>query len=152
MDKILSGFRKRDMPLAVDYRPLYKVSIIICILEIASRSKKASLNKLHFLTWALKTQRNRDFVKNIIDNENVNMIMSWGIEPALNKALAIGVAEDFLNLEGDKYILTPDGFKFYKKIESEKDLLKNEKEFLQSVGKNKITESFISDLISKLSN
>lgn len=151
-DVIFGGFRKRNLPIPADYRPIYKIAIIICILRVASNGNKASLNKLHFFIWSLKSVRNMAYIKNIIDSGDSNNIISWGVEPALNRALAIGVSEGLLSTHDDKYILTDTGIEFYKKLNADTEILVKEKEFLNYMGKKKVTEAFIQELTLKLSN
>jgi hypothetical protein len=151
-DIIKGGFRKRKLPLSADYRPLYKIGIIVLILKMVSAGGKSSLNKLHFFIWALKSTRNMQFMRIILESNDSSSIVSWGVEPALNKALQFGIAEGLMSMHDDKYLLTEQGIAFAKKIEKDKDVLINEKEFLLFVGKRKVTEGFINDLTSKMSN
>ena len=140
------------MPLSVDYRPMYKLGLIAVILKKVCIGNKSSLNKLHFFVWALKSKKNMDFIKSVLDAGNENSILSWGVEPALNKALSLGVAEGLFLFEDTKYILTKAGEELTKKIEIDSDLLVEEKEFLNSIGKRKASEAFIHQLTLKLSN
>ena len=150
-DIVLGGFRQRNMPIPADYRPMYKIAIIICILQIASTGSKASLNKLHFLIWSLKSMKNMDYIRGIVDSSEISNIISWGVEPALNRALVIAVSEGLLITHDDKYMLTNRGKFFYKQLETDPEILIKEKEFLQYIGKRKVTESFIQALTLKLS-
>lgn len=151
-EKILGGFRKRNLPLNADYRPMYKIGLIVMILRIVSTGNKSSLSKLHFFIWALKSQRNMEFIQTILNSEDTSQIMSWGVEPALNKALLFGIAEELFILNEDKYALTKKGHDLGKKIEDDKELFIKEKSFLTSTGKKKVTEAFITQLTKKLSS
>lgn len=149
---IKGGFRKKKLPLAVDYRPMYKISLIILILHIVSGGGRSSLNKLHFFIWALKSFRNMQFIKLVLESNDTSTIVSWGVEPALNKALLFASAEGLLRFYGDKYVLTDYGKGFAKLILKNKDVFILEKEFLDFVGKRKVTETFINNLTNKSSN
>jgi len=150
-DNIRSGFRTRKMPLIADYRPLYKVGLILIILRMASNGGKASLNKLHFVIYALKSYSNRDFIKNILEHDNTLAIVCWGVEPALNRALVLAESDHLLRMKDDKYFLTEKGEAFAKLIEKDKELFIAEKEFLTFIGKKKVTEAYISKLTNKIS-
>lgn len=147
---IRGGFRKRKMPLTADYRPLYKIGLILMILKIASNGKKASLNKLHFLIYALKSSNNRAFIRNAFETDNILEIVSWGVEPALNKALVFAEADKLIEMKDDRYSLTEKGEMFAKLIETDKELFREEKEFLLFIGKKKVTEGFITTLTNKI--
>lgn len=149
---ILGGFRKRRMPLIPDYRPMYKIGLLVCVLKIVSGGGKSSLNKLHFFIWALKSKRNMDFITMLLETNDSSNLITWGVEPALNKALSLGVAEDLFVLKDDKYTLTSKGDDFYKEIKKDKELFADEKRFLEGIGKRMVTEDFIKTLTTKFSN
>lgn len=77
-------------------------------------------------------------------------VIAWGVEPALNKALAYGIGEGLFTLHNDKYALTEKGHEFSKNINSANDLFQEEKIFLEYLGKKKINEEFITDLTKRL--
>jgi hypothetical protein len=152
LDLIKGGFRKRTLPLSADYRPMYKIGLITLILDIVSAGGKSSLNKLHFFVWTLKSSRNREFIQNVLDTNKTDDIVSWGVEPALNKALLFGVAEGLFRLQDDKYILTEKGKEFAERIKRERELFVQEKQFLAHLGKRIVTEKFINELTKKMSS
>lgn len=143
MEIIKGGFRRRESPLSSDYRPTYKIGIIILILSLACRGGKASLSKLHFLIWALKSEKNMAFIRRLFMSNDINKMLSWGVEPALNKALHIAHAEGLIDLVKDKYSLTKKGRDLYSYINKDDDLFSKEKRFLTYVGKQKVTEEYI---------
>lgn len=147
---IRSGFRKRDTPLNVDYRPLYKLSIISLILGSVCRGNKSSLNKLHFFIWALKSELNMSKIRMAAIKNSIEEPMTWGVEPALNKALAFSIAEKIVSLNDDKYTLTEKGKDFFNIIMDDEELFTVEKKFLKHIGKNTVTEMFINTLTDRL--
>jgi hypothetical protein len=143
------SFTKRNISIPADYRPLYKIGHIVLILFIACRSSKASLMKLHFLCWAIKTNKNLSQVQRWMQNDFKSDYHIWGVEPTVNRALVYAVAEGFIVLSDGGYTLTDTGINLYKLMRKEKDLFFGEKEFLESIGKNGISEQRIKDLSSK---
>ena len=143
---IKGGFRRRDFPLSADYRPMYKIGLLILILELVCRGRKSSLNKLHFIIWALKSEKNMAFVRLVIMSKDMNKMVTWGVEPALNKALNIAYAEGLIALAKDKYSLTEKGVELYKKINADSALYNKEKAFLSYIGKQKVTEDYINTI------
>ncbi len=152
VDTILGGFRKKRPPINADYRPMYKIGLIVSILDKVCIGNKSSLNKLHFFIWSLKSEKNREFIKAILESNDTAGLISWGVEPALNKALSFCIAEELITLPNDKYVLTLKGKELVKKIDEDEQLLTDEKVFLRRVGKNKVTENFINQLTIKLTN
>lgn len=107
---------------------------------------------MHFFIWALKSDKNREFIQTFLDKGDSSGIITWGVEPALNKALGFCLAEELVILPDDKYILTPKGEQFVRSIEKDHELFKEELLFLNNVGKKKVTESFINQLTLQLAN
>lgn len=152
IEQIKGGFRARQMPLSADYRPLYKIAHVLLILSIASSGGKSSLNKLHFLINALKSSANRLFVQTAFELDDRSAFVSWGVEPALNRALMFAIAEGFITMKDDKYSLTEFGKTFSKQLIKDKEMFVEEKAFLEFVGKKRVTEGFITELTKQISN
>lgn len=142
-------FTKRAIPIPADYRPLYKIGHILLILFMSCRSGKASMMKLHFLCWTIKTKANTLTVHGWIRNKFSNHLHIWGIEPTVNRALTFAVSDDLIENEGADFIITAKGKDLVKAILKDKELFIREKEFLSGIGKNTITESQISQLAKK---
>jgi len=143
------SFTKRNISIPADYRPLYKIGHVVLVLFLACRSNKASLMKLHFLCWAIKSQRNLLQVQQWLKNDFRSDFHIWGVEPTVNRALIYAVAEGFVSLNDGGYSLTAHGITLYKLMKKDKELFKEEKAFLENIGKNGISEQRIKDLSSK---
>lgn len=152
IDTILGGFRRRRLPINADYRPMYKIGLIVCILSKVCIGNKSSLNKLHFFIWALKSTKNREFIRDLLSSGQTSGLISWGVEPALNKALGFCLAEELISLPDDKYVLTEKGEEFLKQIDKDEELFVDEKAFLNHIGKRGVPETFINQLTLKLTN
>jgi len=135
------SFTKRPISIPADYRPMYKIAKIVLILKNCCRSECSDLLKSHLFSWALKSQRNMDKLKEYVTNNFTTEFSVWGIEPALNRALQFAVAEKICELvDGKKYQLTEKGNKFFDLINKDDELFVEEKAFLKFIGKNKITD------------
>ncbi len=78
--------------------------------------------------------------------KDTSKIISWGVEPALNKALKYAVAENLISMYEDKYQLTDRGIEFGKLLRKNSEIFSREKQFLAYIGKQKVTEDFINKL------
>lgn len=147
------SFTKRPIPIPPDYRPMYKIALIVLILKLCSRSNKSSLLKLHLFSWALTSKKHASMLKSFIDNNFHGEFSVWGIEPALNRALQLATAEKICELaDGKNYILTSEkGIQFFNMLMNDKELLVDEKTFLNSIGKNTITDSRINTMTKQWS-
>lgn len=147
------SFVKRPISIPADYRPMYKIAIIVLILKYCCRASKSSLLKLHLFSWALTSKRHALLLSEYINDGYKGDFSIWGIEPALNRALQLATAEKICEIiDGKNYVLTNDiGLKFYNKIAADKELFNEEKTFLLSIGKSKITDSKINAMTKQWS-
>lgn len=143
-------FSKKPISIPVDYRPIYKIAQIVMILSINCIGNKSSLLKLHLLSWALKDDKNKDEVLELIKSNYDKDIAVWGIEPALNRALLFCISENICIIENGKYLLTEKGTGFFKLIVNAEVFIE-EFEFLNFVGKRKITDNRIESISNKWS-
>ena len=142
-------FSKRPISIPADYRPVYKIALIVLILKLTCRNESSKLLKLHLMSWALKSGNNQQqLLSLIISNFNTEFAV-WGIEPSLNRAMQIAVAEKICKYEKGNYVLAEKGNLFFEKINDDKDLFHTEKSFLKQIGKNKITEKRLASLSNK---
>ena len=143
------SFTQRPIPIPADYRPIYKIALLVLILRLCCRSETSNLLKLHLFSWALTSDKNLMKLREYVTSNFQTDFSVWGIEPALNRALQLAIAENICEVvNGKNYKLTEKGFKFYEMINSDKELFNNEKIFLNFIGKIKITDSRI-DAMSK---
>ncbi|XOV68036.1 MAG: hypothetical protein ACFHU9_02460 [Fluviicola sp.] len=143
------SFKKRPIPVPGDYRPLYKISLILLILKINGRGGKASLLKIHLFLWALKSQANMEIVQEHIQMPEFGLLNFWGMEPAATRALKFAVSENLCAISSGKYTITSKGEEFVKKILSDKELLIDERDFLNAIGKSHLTEAHIGEITKK---
>jgi len=138
-------FSKKPISIPAEYRISFKIAQIILILKICSIGSKASLLKLHLLSWALKSEENKKKLKIFIENNFIGHFKTWGIEPALNRALSYAVAENLCVIENGKYKLSKKGDSFYDIILKNEDL-QVEIDYLKLLGKRKITDKQIFEI------
>jgi hypothetical protein len=138
------SFTKRPIPLPAEYRPMYKIALIVMVLKNCCRGEKATLLKLHLFSWALTSEKNMQELREYVSTNFQTEFSVWGIEPALNRALQLAIADNICEvIDGKSYKLTEKGLKFYEMINSDNDLFAVEKIFLKFIGKSHITDSRI---------
>lgn len=142
-------FSKRPISIPPDYRPAYKIAQICLILKYSCIGEKSSLLKFHLISWAFKSIENRRTLLTFITDPKHSDLSVWGIEPTLNRALHIAVADNFCSYQNANYKLEEKGFEFAKKIEEVGDILADEIALLKQIGKRGITEKSILDLTNK---
>ncbi len=143
------SFSKKPISIPADYRPLYKIAQIVTILKLTCRGESANLLKLHLFSWALKSEKNRNELWNYVKSNFQTDFSVWGIEPTLNRALQIAVAEKICTYSNGKYILTLKGNEYYNLFSKDDEILSVEKEFLNRIGKSKITDNRLKQLSNK---
>ena len=141
-------FSKKPISIPPEYRPSYSIALIVLILKICCQGSKSSLLKLHLINWALKSNENKDSLKKFVLSNYTESSKTWGIEPSLNRALNYSVHEEICSIENGKYLLLEKGEIFFSKIIENPEYLNEEIDFLNFLGKRKITDNRI-DLIFK---
>ncbi|MBW1794858.1 MAG: hypothetical protein JRJ38_10575 [Deltaproteobacteria bacterium] len=114
---------------------------------MASIKKTASLLKLHFFSWAMRSEKNMaeaiKFSKQT--RSEFVAVKIWNVEPSLNRALAYAIAEGIIELNGGRYHLASKGENLLRVILEDEQLLISEKKFLNTV-KKKISEAHLQRL------
>jgi len=144
-------FTERPIPLYPSYRPMYKVSLILLILSINGYAGKATLLKLHLFSWALKSHKNLDALKDFVVSNYRKDLKFFGIELTLNRALNLAIAEKLISFHDDKYFLLDKGTEFSKYLIKTPELFVYEKQVLKVIGKN-ITDEKMNELLKHWKN
>ena len=142
-------FSKKPISIPPEYRPSYSIALIVLILKICCQGSKSSLLKLHLINWALKSNENKDSLKKFVLSNYTENSKTWGIEPSLNRALNYSVHEEICSIENGKYLLLEKGEIFFSKIVENPEYLNQEIDFLNFLGKRKITDNRIDSIFKK---
>src|SRR5690606_16062641 len=86
-------FRSRPEPIPGDLRPLWRIGIILLILDLTSRGGKSTLGRLHVLSWAVRTRETRENLLRVIREEVSPHTLIVRIEPSLNRAIDLALGE-----------------------------------------------------------
>lgn len=135
-------FNAKPISISPEYRVMYRIGQIVLVLGKASTRKTASLLKLHYFSWAMRSSMNMQSAIKLASDEarDYDFANVWNIEPSLNRALAFAKADRIINQQNGKYKLVDRGDILLNLIEAEPDVFESEKEFLSKV-KRKITEN-----------
>lgn len=140
-------FHKRPTPLPGDLRTTWRIALLLLIL-FHSRAQKASLQKLHVLNWAARTEASRGLLLRFMSGSAGKDEIVPRIEPSLNRAIDFARGEGLVIVENGKNLkLTDKGVSAAREIGSTGDCLAPEKAFLQQM-KSFVSERRIEDLIT----
>src|SRR5579863_8883056 len=140
-------FTERPTPLAGDFRPVWRIGLILLIL-FHSRGNKATLQKLHFLNSVSRSNDARSSYLLYIEDDAKKDDIIPRIEPSLNRALNFARGQGLIEIEKGKNIrLTAVGLTAAQQLDREEKCLSTEKGFLKAV-KSFSTESNIEDLFT----
>ena len=121
-------------------------------MKICCQGSKSSLLKLHLINWALKSSENKTSLKQFVLSNYTENSKTWGIEPSLNRAINYSVHEGVCSIINGKYQLLEKGELFYTKIIENPEYLNEEIDFLNFLGKRKITDNRIDSIYKKWKN
>jgi hypothetical protein len=125
----------RPEPVPGDLRRGWGIAVLILILG-RSYNKRASLQKLHFMAYSIRSQHNRNIVQEVLLSENKSLSVIVRIEPWLNNALAFAHGSGLVKIEKGKAArLTIKGTLVLVEITRDELVFSDEIAFLNSVSK-----------------
>lgn len=142
-------FRERRKPCAGDLRISWRIALLLIILS-ASRSKKASMAKLHVLNDATRSDRSRLKLLDMMNERRPMLDWRLRVEPALSRAVDFLIGEGFAHWDtsgGKMYVqLALKGEVAEKAISEAIEYEGLDKESIRYLSKN-ASEAFVSALI-----
>ena len=129
-------FHPKPQPLPASLRPVYRIALIIFVLKTNCRGNTASLLKLQFFNWILKSKFMQEFIDNMMNIQRIFSLDLIHLDPMVNLALKYAFAEDLISITNNaKYILTEKGYKFADRIlQDDQLILCEERELLIRIG------------------
>lgn len=138
-------------------RPLWRIAVLVLLVE-QCRGGKATLEQLHALNWAIRSNQTRrrflDFLLGQRAPSEVNVRRDPSLSRALEFALAeglIGVSvvqvDDASSIGHIRVSLAPKGQALAQFINATSDCFLVERSFLREIG-NKLTQSDVAKLFS----
>jgi len=130
-------FNPKPQPLPASLRPVYRIALIIFVLKNNCRGNTASLLKLQFFNWILKSKFMQKFIDDNMTIKRVFTLDLIHLDPMVNLALKYAFAENLISVtKNSKYILTEKGYEFADLIlQDEQLVLGKERELLIRIGK-----------------
>lgn len=129
-------FYPKPQPLPASLRPIYRISLIVLVLKINCRGQTASMLKLQFFNWLLKSSSLRGLIEKDFGQHDSFTLELIHVDPMVNLALNYAFADGLIEITGNsKYKLTEKGSQFAAKImKDDQAVLKDELEFLSKIG------------------
>lgn len=143
------SFERKPSPVPGDLRIGWRIPLTLLMLNY-SRGKKASLAKLNLLNDALRSERSREKLSQIIHGETALIEWRMRVEPAFARNIDLvtgGQLAAWMVANGKAAIcLTDKGKDIAKKIEYDDESFMAEKAFLREFA-SKITEGFVTQIL-----
>lgn len=137
-------FAQRPQPISASLRPIYRVSLIVLILKINCRNQTASLLKLQFFNWMLKSPSLQNIICENLTTQNVFPLPLIHLDPMVNLALKYAFADNLIIVtKSSKYKLTQKGDELASRImQDTQTVLRGEIKLLNDIGQ-KISEPLL---------
>ena len=142
-------FRARPKAVPGDLRISWRLSMTLLALYY-SRGRQASFIKLHILNGALRFSAARERLVDLLNGVRDIETCTIRIEPAFSRNLDLLVGKGLAEWLGGKKLsvrMTPKGVAVAEEIEANEDLFRDEKEFLETIGR-RVKEQTVKSLIS----
>ena len=141
------SFKKRPTPLPGELRATWGIAILLTIV-FHSRGKKTSLQRLHVVNWAVRSDTNRGQFLAALKGTSRNFNFVPRVEPSLNRAIELAAAENLVVIDhGRNLLLTKKGLAAAEELDSGNDAFVAEKAFLRAI-KSAATEKKIEELLN----
>ena len=129
-------FSLRPQPLPASLRPVYRIALIALVLKTNCRSNTASLLKLQFFNWILKSPGLQGLIEGWLATQSIFTLELIHLDPMVNLALKYAFADDLVSITGNsKYKLTDKGHEFANRIlQDEQAVLSEERQLLERIG------------------
>lgn len=147
-DAIFSSFvfRRRTESIPADMRPVWRIALILLVLQLSSRGGKSSFGRLQLFNWALLHQEGKSALLDVLAGNNSPTAVMVRIEPSLNRAVDFASAAGLVKIvNGDRVEITSVGQSEVRRIIDAKDLFLAEIAFLNSVGRA-VTETLVAEI------
>jgi len=133
-------FSPRPQPLSASLRPLYRIALIVLVLKTNCNASTASLLRLQFFNWLLKSPSLQELIKDKLQHQNTFTLELIHIDPMVNLALKYAFADNLISItSSSKYKLTDKGHEFANQILRDEHLvLIKEREILEPIGKRNL--------------
>ena len=137
IESIQFTFTKRPEPVPGDFRPRWKIAVIILSLHYCGRgpSGKSSINKLKVLSWASRDLDSQQALIRFLNDSPQPDDILLRHEPALVRALNLCAGLGLVQRNAEVISLSDTGLILIKDIIEIPDLLMREKKFLSSIAK-----------------
>lgn len=135
------SFNHRAEPVPANLRPIFRISIVLLVLKINCKNHSATLLKIQFFNWVLKSESLQKFIREKSSYDSIFSIDIIHLDPMVNLSLKYAIAEGLIaTTKNLKYKLTEKGNEFVNKIiESDDRILSSTIEILDLIG-NKVSE------------
>jgi hypothetical protein len=130
-------FEARPRPLSAGLRPIYRIALIALVLKLNCHGHTASLIRLQFFNWVLKSPYLRRQIEQRLETQGLFSVDLVHMDPMVNLALKYAYADGLVSITGNaKYKLTDKGHELARRmVEAPDDLLQDERELLTRLGR-----------------
>lgn len=86
---------EKPTSVSIRYNGYYKVVLLLAIINYCAYAKKASLDLLHIVFWALRNDTNYQVLYDVA-KQNRNSLVPWTFEHGVDEVLAIGLINEYI--------------------------------------------------------
>lgn len=145
------AFRPRPFALPGEQRIAWRLSLIVLVLA-SSRGQRSSLARLHIICDALRSSERIERFGLIVTKQRA--VRSWipRVDPALGRAIDIGIGEGLIERSESRYHLTTKGSLLAAQLSAkDTELLLDQRNFLSN-HRSSLTEALVSNLLRGAAN
>jgi hypothetical protein len=143
-------FSARPSALPPDLRPIWRMAVLVLLLQRCCKQGRSSLKKLHVLNWAIRHRASQQALLNVLEGRVRPDQAIVRFDPALNRLLDFAKGEGLIGqVAADRFQITAKGLRFANDIMADQDCLRQEKWFIDEIA-GKITETRINEILQSI--
>jgi hypothetical protein len=141
-------FRRQPVAIPADLRPIWRIGLIVLLLNNCCKGGRTSFARLHVLNWGIRSKKNRHDLQAVIKGVIAPDAVIVRFEPFLNRAVDFAIGEGLVRLvDGKNLELSTKGRELAINIHQIESLYTLEKQFMEAI-RNNLTESLIKKMFA----
>jgi dimeric dUTPase (all-alpha-NTP-PPase superfamily) len=86
---------EKPTSVSIRYNGYYKIVLLLAIINYCAYAKKASLDLLHIVFWALRNDTNFQVLYDVA-KQNRKSLIPWTFEHGIDEVLALGLINEYI--------------------------------------------------------
>lgn len=140
-------FSRRPSPVGGEFRPSWRIAVLLLILNTSCRGGRSSFPRLHVLNWGLRSSSAREALMSAVEGTPGLDSVLIRYEPSFHRAIILAKGLGLIDFDQGKRVqITDTGKAAAEGLVDVEGVLEDEKAFLAELG-YRLTEKLTKELV-----